>query len=80
MEGMVAEAEHYVRRGYFSRAEVAAVLRRRQHFEYRLRRRNAVLADYLRCARAVTLRLGGEHAALCTSRPRAACALPGRRP
>ena len=51
MEAMVPELEDYETRGYFSRAEIGAIVQRRQTFEYNLRRRNAVLADYLRCAR-----------------------------
>lgn len=50
MEGMVPELEDYERRGYFSAAEVAAIVKRRQQFEYSLRRRDTVLADFLRCA------------------------------
>lgn len=50
MEAMVPELEDYERRGYFSRAEIGAIVKRRQHFEYSLRRRNAVLTDFLRRA------------------------------
>ena len=42
------ELEDYERRGYFSRAEISAIVQRRQQFELNLRRRNALLADFLR--------------------------------
>lgn len=50
MELMVPELEDYERRGYFSRGESAAIVQRRQHFEYALKRRNTVKQDFLRCA------------------------------
>lgn len=51
MELMVPELEDYERRGYFSRPEITSIVKRRQNFEYSLRRRNAVKIDFLRCAR-----------------------------
>ena len=57
MEAMVPELEDYERRGYFSRTEIASIVQRRQHFEYQLRRRNAVLVDYLRCVALMSCQL-----------------------
>lgn len=51
MEAMVPELEDYARRGYFERAEIDAIVKRREHFEYQLRRRNAIKSDFLRCGR-----------------------------
>jgi hypothetical protein len=45
---MVPELEDYERRGYFSRSEIASIVKRRQQFEYNLRRRNALIRDFLR--------------------------------
>jgi U3 small nucleolar RNA-associated protein 6 len=50
LEGMVPELEAYEKRGYFSRAEVRAIVRRRQDHEYALRRKAALRADYVRAA------------------------------
>jgi U3 small nucleolar RNA-associated protein 6 len=49
MEGMVPEMEDYARRGYFDRGEIDAIVKRREQFEYKLRRRNAIKSDFLRC-------------------------------
>jgi hypothetical protein len=48
MEAMVPELEDYEFRGYFSKAEISAIVQRRQKFEYDLRRRNAQKEDFLR--------------------------------
>jgi U3 small nucleolar RNA-associated protein 6 len=50
LEAMVPELEDYARRGYFDRDEIDAIVKRREHFEYQLRRRNAIKSDFLRCA------------------------------
>jgi U3 small nucleolar RNA-associated protein 6 len=50
MEAMVPELEDCERRGYFSRSEIRVIVKRRQQFEYQLRRRNPILSDFLRCA------------------------------
>jgi U3 small nucleolar RNA-associated protein 6 len=47
---MVPELEAMEARGYFSRGEVRAIVRRRQDFEYALKRLSARKDDYLRCA------------------------------
>lgn len=49
MEAMVPELEDYERRGYFSKTEIGSIVQRRQQFEYNLRRRNALVVDFLRC-------------------------------
>jgi U3 small nucleolar RNA-associated protein 6 len=49
MEAMVPELEDCEKRGYFSRAEIRVIVKRRQQFEYSLRRRKPILTDFLRC-------------------------------
>jgi U3 small nucleolar RNA-associated protein 6 len=49
MEDMVPELEDMQRRGYFTRAEIKEVVRRRQEFEYKLKRKAAIKQDYYRC-------------------------------
>lgn len=49
MEEMVPELEALEERGYFSRAEIRAIVQRRQDFEYALKRMAALKQDYLRC-------------------------------
>ncbi|KAL4452190.1 hypothetical protein ABPG75_007852 [Micractinium tetrahymenae] len=48
MEEMVPELEALEERGYFSRAEIRAIVQRRQDFEYALKRMAALKQDYLR--------------------------------
>lgn len=48
LEEMVPELEDLERRGYFSRAEIRQIAAKRQDFEYALKRRASVQADYLR--------------------------------
>ncbi|KAK2080502.1 hypothetical protein QBZ16_000355 [Prototheca wickerhamii] len=48
LERMVPELQDLERRGYFSKAELAEVVRRRQDYEYALKRTAARLPDFLR--------------------------------
>ena len=48
MEDMIPELQDLEARGYFSKAELKEVARRRMDFEYRLKRRAALKEDYLR--------------------------------
>ena len=48
LEEMIPELEDFKRRGYFSRPEIQHIVKKRTDFEYRLKRRAAVKADYLR--------------------------------
>ena len=47
MEQMVPELEDMVARAYFSPAEARAIAARRQAFEYKLKRKAPLLADFL---------------------------------
>ena len=49
MEEMIPELEDLEERGYFTRAEIKQIVKRRTDFEYLLKRRAAVKADYLKC-------------------------------
>lgn len=49
MEEMIPELEDLEERGYFTRAEIRQIVKRRTDFEYLLKRRAAVKADYLKC-------------------------------
>ena len=48
LEEMIPELEDFQRRGYFSRAEIQQIVKKRTDFEYNLKRRAAIKADYLR--------------------------------
>jgi len=48
MEDMIPELQDLEARGYFSKAELKEVARRRMDFEYRLKRRATLKEDYLR--------------------------------
>ena len=48
MEDMIPELQDLEARGYFSKAELKEVARRRMDFEYRLKRRAALKEDFLR--------------------------------
>jgi U3 small nucleolar RNA-associated protein 6 len=48
MEEMLPELEDMQRKQYFSKAEIKAIVKRRQEFEYRLKRKAALKEDYLR--------------------------------
>lgn len=50
LEEMIPELEEFQRRGYFDRAEIQQIVKKRTDFEYKLKRRAAVKADYLRWA------------------------------
>lgn len=49
LEDMVPELEDLENRGYFNKAEIRQIVQKRQDFEYSLRRRAALKADFLRC-------------------------------
>ena len=48
MEEMVPELEDLEDKGYFSKAEIRDIVRKREKFEYALKRRTPTKADYLR--------------------------------
>lgn len=48
MEEMIPEIEDLEKRGYFSKSEIRQIVKKRTDFEYSLKRRAAVKADYLR--------------------------------
>ena len=48
MEEMVPELEDLQEKGYFSKPEIREIVRRRENFEYALKRRTALKADFLR--------------------------------
>jgi U3 small nucleolar RNA-associated protein 6 len=50
MEEMIPELEDMVKQKYFSRKEVKQIVKRRQDFEYLLKRRAGLKEDFLRCA------------------------------
>jgi hypothetical protein len=50
MEEMLPELEDMRRKRYFSKAELKEVVRRRQEFEYQLKRKAALKDDFLRQA------------------------------
>jgi hypothetical protein len=60
MEEMVPELEDMVKQQYFSKQEVKQIVKRRQDFEYLLKRKAALKEDYFRCVsrHLCTYRLG----------------------
>ena len=48
MEEMVPELEDLEDKGYFSKAEIREIVRKRENFEYALKRRTPTKADFLR--------------------------------
>jgi hypothetical protein len=50
MEEMVPELEDMVKQQYFSKEEVKQIVKRRQDFEYLLKRKAALKEDFLRYA------------------------------
>lgn len=48
LEDMIPELEDLESKGYFNKAEVRRIVQKRTDFEYRLKRKAAVKADYLR--------------------------------
>lgn len=55
MEEMIPELEDMEKRGYFNKSEIRQIVKRRTDFEYSLKRRAAVKADYLRYIPAADL-------------------------
>ena len=51
MEEMIPELEDMERKKYFSRLEIRQIVKRRQEFEYLLKRRSPLKQDYLRSGR-----------------------------
>jgi U3 small nucleolar RNA-associated protein 6 len=49
MEEMIPELEDMVKQQYFSKQEVKQIVKRRQDFEYLLKRRSVLKEDFLRC-------------------------------
>jgi U3 small nucleolar RNA-associated protein 6 len=58
MEEMVPELEDLEKRGFFSAAELKQIAAKRTDFEYLLKRRAPLKADYLRWASLVTCAVG----------------------
>jgi hypothetical protein len=52
MEEMLPELEDMQKKRYFSKQELKEVVRRRQDFEYKLKRKAALKEDFLRCGAA----------------------------
>lgn len=50
MEEMVPELEDLEEKGYFTRAEIRDIVRKREKFEYALKRKTPAKADFLRSA------------------------------
>ena len=48
MEEMVPELEDFQRKKYFSKAEIKQIVKKRQEFEYLLKRKAALKQDYFR--------------------------------
>eukprot|EP00195_Chlamydomonas_chlamydogama_P008645 CAMPEP_0202892056 /NCGR_PEP_ID=MMETSP1392-20130828/1902_1 /ASSEMBLY_ACC=CAM_ASM_000868 /TAXON_ID=225041 /ORGANISM="Chlamydomonas chlamydogama, Strain SAG 11-48b" /LENGTH=719 /DNA_ID=CAMNT_0049575931 /DNA_START=74 /DNA_END=2233 /DNA_ORIENTATION=- len=48
LEEQIPELEDFERRGYFTKAELKAIMRKRQDFEYQLKRRAALKQDFYR--------------------------------
>ena len=48
LEEMIPELEDFQQKGYFNRPEIQQIVKKRTDFEYKLKRRAAVKADYLR--------------------------------
>lgn len=67
MEQMVPELEDMQKKRYFSRQEVKEIVRKRQDFEYKLKRKAALKEDFLRCAAARASGGGGTRCTRCTS-------------
>lgn len=49
MEGMVPELEDLEEKGIFSKQELREIVRKRENFEYALKRKTPARADFLRC-------------------------------
>jgi U3 small nucleolar RNA-associated protein 6 len=48
MEQMVPELEDMQKKSYFSKQEIKEIVRKRQEFEYKLKRKSALKEDFLR--------------------------------
>ena len=48
MEQMLPELEELEERGYFSKTEIKAILKRRAYYEYFMKRKTVLKADILR--------------------------------
>ena len=48
LEAQIPELEDFEKRGYFDRAELKQIIKRRQDFEYLLKRRAALKQDFYR--------------------------------
>ena len=48
LERMVPELEQLEEKGFFDKAEITELVKRRENFEYALKRRTPAKADYLR--------------------------------
>ena len=53
LEDMIPELEDLEEKGYFSKAEIREIVKRREHFEYQLKRKNVLKADFLRYTQAL---------------------------
>ncbi len=49
MEAMVPELEALELKGYFSKAELRAIAQQRTNYEYALKRKKALLQDFVKC-------------------------------
>ena len=72
MEEMVPELEDMQKKSYFSKQEIREIVKRRQEFEYKLKRKAALKEDFLRC--------GGARLRRRARLPRAPAAAGGWRP
>ena len=50
MEEMVPELQDMEEKGYFNKQEIREIVRKRENFEYALKRKMPAKADFLRCA------------------------------
>lgn len=55
MEAMVPELEALKAKGYFSKQELRSIAQQRTNFEYALKRKQALLQDYVKCVHWPTL-------------------------
>lgn len=79
MEEMIPELEDFQQRGYFNKAEIKAIVKKRQDFEYLLKRRAALKQDFLRLVTSEHLLRPAEAAfslARCHVEAAAAAAFP----
>lgn len=55
MEAMVPELEALEAKGYFNKQELRSIAQQRTNFEYALKRKQALLHDFIKCARAACM-------------------------